>query len=64
VGVGRGRVLSVSFSRVGPCVWRGVQGWIRIASPVGLGLMKKSLDDEVSVECPDGVAHYVLTGIR
>ena len=33
-------------------------------SPVARALMKKSLDDEVSVQRPAGPIHYIITGIH
>ena len=54
----------VTYRIVGPDEFSVEKGWISMDSPVARALMKKSLDDEVSVQRPDGVAHYVITGIR
>ena len=40
------------------------KGWISMDSPVARALMKKSLDDEVSVQRPAGQMRYIVTGIR
>jgi transcription elongation factor GreB len=54
----------VTYRIVGPDEFSVEKGWISMDSPVARALMKKSLDDEVSVQRPDGVAHYVITNIR
>lgn len=54
----------VTYRIVGPDEFSVEKGWISMDSPVAQALMKKRLDDEVSVQRPDGVAHYVVTGIR
>ncbi|MDT8405078.1 transcription elongation factor GreB [Sulfuriflexus sp.] len=54
----------VTYRIVGPDEFSVEKGWISMDSPVAQALMKKHLDDEVSVQRPDGVAHYVVTGIR
>jgi transcription elongation factor GreB len=33
-------------------------------SPVGRALMRKKLEDAVTVQRPAGQTHYVITGIR
>ena len=55
---------AVTYRIVGPDEFSVEKGWISMDSPVAKALMKKNLDDEVSVERPDGVAHYIITGIR
>ena len=54
----------VTYRIVGPDEFSVEKGWISMDSPVARALMKKSLDDEVSVQRPDGLAHYVITAIR
>lgn len=54
----------VTYRIVGPDEFSVEKGWISMDSPVALALMKKNLDDEVSVERPDGVIHYVITAIH
>jgi len=39
-------------------------GYISVDSPMARALLKKSRDDEVEVQRPDGVAHYVITEIH
>ena len=40
------------------------KGWISVDSPMARALLKKSLDDEIVVETPNGRAHYTITGVR
>jgi transcription elongation factor GreB len=40
------------------------KGWISVDSPMARALLKKSLDDEVVVETPNGRAHYTITGVQ
>jgi transcription elongation factor GreB len=54
----------VTYRIVGPDEFDVEKGWISMDSPVARALMKKFLDDEVSVQRPGGVAHYVITDIR
>ena len=60
----RGSSGLVEYRIVGPDEFNVERGWISMDSPVARALMKKSLDDEVSVQRPDGVVHYVIIGIR
>jgi len=39
-------------------------GYISVDSPMARALLKKSRDDEVEVQRPDGVARYVITEIH
>jgi transcription elongation factor GreB len=55
---------SVTYRIVGPDEFSVEKGWISMDSPVARALMKKFLDDEVTVQRPGGVAHYVITNIR
>ncbi|HET6471072.1 MAG TPA: transcription elongation factor GreB [Pseudomonadales bacterium] len=41
-----------------------VDGYISIDSPMARAMLKKSRDDEVVVQRPDGVAHYTITEIH
>ena len=54
----------VTYRIVGPDEFSVEKGWISMDSPVARALMKKCLEDEVSVQRPGGVMHYVITGIR
>jgi transcription elongation factor GreB len=40
------------------------RGWISIDSPLARALLKKMIDDEVSVELPIGRGDYTVVGIR
>lgn len=54
----------VTYRIVGPDEFSVEKGWISMDSPVAQALMKKTLDDEVSVQRPGSVVHYVITDIR
>ncbi len=53
----------VTYRIVGPDEFDVEKGWISMDSPVARALMKKSLDDEVSVQRPAGQMRYIITGI-
>ena len=53
-----------TYRIVGPDEFNVEKGWISMDSPVARALMKKCLDDEVSVQRPAGRIRYVITGIR
>ncbi|PTN11432.1 transcription elongation factor GreB [Nitrosomonas aestuarii] len=55
---------SVAYRIVGPDEFNVEKNWISMDSPVARALMKKSLDDEVSVQRPAGPIHYIITGIH
>ncbi|MCK5479814.1 MAG: transcription elongation factor GreB [Gammaproteobacteria bacterium] len=40
------------------------KGWISMDSPMARALMKKTLDDEVRVETPAGMASYIVIKVR
>ena len=40
------------------------RGWISIDSPMARELLKKTLDDEVEVQTPQGLRRYYVNGIR
>lgn len=40
------------------------KGWISMDSPLARALMRKTLDDEISVETPGSELCYVITGVR
>jgi transcription elongation factor GreB len=54
----------VTYRIVGPDEFNVEKGWISMDSPVARALMKRCLDDEVSVQRPAGQIRYVITGIR
>lgn len=45
---------------VGPDEFEPAKGWISIDSPMARALLRKTTDDEVSVEGPGGTAHYLV----
>ncbi len=53
------------------CVYRVVgadefdprRGWISMDSPMARALMQKTLDEEVTVETPEGTCCYLITGV-
>jgi len=49
---------------VGPDEFDASRGYISMDSPLGRALLRKSLDDEVSVEVPGGIKRYVVVKIR
>jgi transcription elongation factor GreB len=53
----------VTYRIVGPDEFDVEKGWISMDSPVARALMKKCLDDEVSVRRPAGQMRYIITGI-
>lgn len=40
------------------------KGWISLDAPVAKALLKKAIDDEVSVDTPRGRMQYVIVGVR
>jgi len=55
---------SMSVRIVGPDEITASEGYISMDSPLARALRLKTLDDEVSVEVPDGSRIYVVTEIR
>ena len=49
---------------VGPDEFDPKKGWISMDSPMAKALMKKGLDDEVSVETPRGESNYLVVEVR
>ncbi|SES89864.1 transcription elongation factor GreB [Nitrosomonas marina] len=54
----------VTYRIVGPDEFNVEKGWISMDSPVGRALMRKHLDDEVTVQRPAGRVRYAITAIR
>lgn len=55
----------LEYRIVGPDELDAEQGWISIDSPLARALLKKTVDDEVSVERPNGGnLTYTVVGIR
>jgi transcription elongation factor GreB len=48
---------------VGPDEIDPVRGFISMDSPMGKALLGKSLDDEFSIELPEGQADYLITAV-
>ena len=40
------------------------QGWISVDSPMARGLLKKSIDDEVTIATPSGPVNGFIVGVR
>ena len=49
---------------VGPDEFDAMPGYISMDSPLARALMKKALDDEVTVEVPGGVRTYVIVKVE
>lgn len=52
------------FRLVGPDEFAPAKKWISIDSPVARALLGKKVDDEVSVQTPNGIATYWILDIR
>ncbi|MDH5395162.1 MAG: transcription elongation factor GreB [Gammaproteobacteria bacterium] len=52
-----------TYRIVGPDEIDPKQGWISMDSPVAKALLKKHIDDEVSVETPNGLTHYFISDV-
>ncbi len=55
--------VEVTFRIVGADEFDPAKGWISMDSPMATALMKKSLDDEVRVETPNGKICYTVIGV-
>lgn len=53
-----------TYRIVGPDEFDVDKRYISLDSPMAKALLKKNLDDEVSVSTPKGLHHYVITGIH
>ena len=49
---------------VGSDEFDAARGWISVDSPLALALLKKTVDDEVTVSVPGGSAVYTVVDIR
>lgn len=54
----------VEYRIVGADETDAARGWISIDSPLARALLKKAVDDEVSVALAGGTTTYVVAGIR
>lgn len=53
-----------TYRIVGPDEFDPAQGWISIDSPMARALLKKYIDDEVTVETPSGMVEYFIIDVR
>ncbi|MFV2060553.1 MAG: transcription elongation factor GreB [Gammaproteobacteria bacterium] len=54
----------ITYQIVGPDEFDIANGKISMDAPVAKALMKKSLDDEVSVQLPEGVQRFVIVDVK
>ncbi len=52
------------YRLVGPDEFDPKRGWISIDSPMGRAVLKKTLDDELTVALPKGEATFIVTDVR
>lgn len=55
---------TAEYRIVGPDEFDAAKSWISIDSPLARALLKKAIDDEISVDLPGGRASYTVVGIR
>ena len=53
-----------TYRIVGPDEFDPAKGWISMDSPMARALLKKQIDDEVTVETPRGQAEYLIVEVR
>lgn len=53
----------VTYRIVGADEFNPDKGWISVDSPLARALLKKTIDDEVRVQTPGGVAGYVIVRV-
>ena len=53
----------VEYRIVGPDEFDAAQGYISMDSPLGRALLRKAVDDEVTVEVPGGTKTYFVVGV-
>jgi len=54
----------ITYQIVGPDEFDIAKGKISMDAPVAKALMKKSLDDEVSVQLPEGIQRFIIVNIQ
>ena len=54
----------VEYRIVGPDEFDPAKHWISMDSPLARALLKKSVDDQVEVKLPGGLAHYFVIKVR
>ena len=52
-----------TYRIVGPDEFDPKKGWISMDSPMAKALLKKHIDDEVSVETPNGIQNYYISNV-
>lgn len=52
-----------TYRIVGADEFDPAKGWISMDSPMATALLKKTIDDEVSVETPNGLHHYIIIDV-
>ena len=55
---------TITYRIVGPDEFDPAKGWISMDSPMARALLKKMIDDEVSVETPNGQMDYFVVDVR
>ncbi len=54
----------MEYRIVGPDEFDAAEGLISMDSPLGRALLRKALDDEITLELPAGTTTFVIIGIR
>jgi transcription elongation factor GreB len=54
----------LEYRVVGPDEFADVKGYISMDSPLAKALMKKAVDDEVTIDLPTGKKVYAVVGVR
>ncbi len=54
----------VCYRLVGPDEFDISRGQLSVDAPLARGMLKKQVDDEVTVETPEGIRTWYITGIR
>lgn len=52
-----------TYRIVGPDEFDAKKGWISMDSPVAKALLKKHIEDEVSVKTPNGIENYYISNV-
>ncbi len=55
---------AVVYRVVGADEFDPARGWISMDSPMAQALLRRTLDEEITVETPEGRCRYVITGVR
>jgi transcription elongation factor GreB len=56
--------IEYEYRVVGPDEFDASQGWISMDSPLARALMRKTVDDEVTIDMPAGRKSYVVVEVR